>query len=352
GPREIGFDRSFIFAATNDRVPTVYIEDQKIVGLDPEDPLLVDYRKNFEGEPTGKTHPDLMYKMKPSHGHDDSIHNGIGRIGFQKGGRTAYWVDENMAEVFSNKALEYVQDAVEAEQPFFLYYALHQPHAPRVPNPRFAGATPLGPRGDVIVEMDNQVGELLRLLRELNVEENTIIVFTSDNGMVVGDGYIDQSIVLNQKTGHTPGGIFRGGKYTRYDGGMHIPLIIQWKGNIKPGVSNALVCQVDFLASFAGLLNQEIPRHIDSQNLSGAFLGRTESGRNDLVLEATWKLSYRDQRWFLIPPRNASPTLPEQKAELYDLQEDPSQKTNLAEQHPEIVRKMHERLEEIVQTKP
>ena len=345
---DIGFEHSYIMAATNDRTPTVYIEDQHAVGLDSNNPLQVNYQTNFEGEPTGKTHPELLTKMTANNGHADSVVNGIGRIGFQKGSKNAYWIDEEMADRFSNKALQYVRNATESGKPFFLYYGLHQPHVPRVPNSRFAGLTPLGPRGDVIVEADWQVGELLKLLKELKLEEKTIVVFTSDNGMVLNDGYNDQAPELNTKTGHTPSGVLRGGKYSRYDGGMHVPFIVQWKGTVRPGVSDALVSQIDFLASFAKLLKQESPDNVDSSDILDALLGRSPQGRTDLVLEASRKLSFRTERWYLVPPaaRNVRPA---DKAELFDLTADPSQKTDIAADHADIVEAMTKRLNEIVQ---
>ena len=96
GASEIGYDYSFIQAATNDRVPCVFLENNIVVGLDPNDPLYVDYRKNFSGEPTGKDNPELL-RMHPSVGHAGSIVNGVPRIGFQKGGKAAQWRDEDMA---------------------------------------------------------------------------------------------------------------------------------------------------------------------------------------------------------------------------------------------------------------
>ena len=132
GPNEVGFDYSYILAATQDRVPTVYIEDGLIVGLDPDDPISVDYQNNFDGEPTGRDNPELL-KMKWHHGHDNSIINGISRIGFMKGGEQAKWIDEDMADVFLEKAKEYVK--AHKDEPFFLYYAFQQPHVPRTPHP-------------------------------------------------------------------------------------------------------------------------------------------------------------------------------------------------------------------------
>ena len=121
GPNEVGFDYSYIMAATQDRVPTVYIEDGFVSGLDPNDPIEVDYKKNFEGEPTGKDNPELL-KMKWHHGHNHSIVNGIPRIGYMKGGESAKWVDENMADTFLIRAQKYIVE--HKDEPFFLYYAL------------------------------------------------------------------------------------------------------------------------------------------------------------------------------------------------------------------------------------
>ena len=165
GPNEVGFDYSYIMAATQDRVPTVYIEDGHVSGLDPNDPIEVDYKNNFEGEPTGKENPEML-KMKWHHGHNNSIVNGIPRIGYMKGGESAKWVDENMADTFLIRAQRYITD--HKNEPFFLYYALQQPHVPRTPHERFVGSSGMGPRGDVIVEADWCIGELIKTL-ELEV---------------------------------------------------------------------------------------------------------------------------------------------------------------------------------------
>src|SRR5690606_16234768 len=131
--------------------------------------------------PTGLDNPELL-KMKWHHGHNNSIVNGIPRIGFMKGGEKAKWVDEDMADNFLGKAQDYIK--THKNQPFFLYYALQQPHVPRTPNPRFVGSTTLGPRGDAIVEADWCIGQLIETLRNEGLLENTLIVLSSDNGPV------------------------------------------------------------------------------------------------------------------------------------------------------------------------
>lgn len=353
GAREVGFDYSFITAATNDRVPTVFVENGKVVNLDPNDPIEVSYRKNFPGEPTGKANPELL-KIHPSHGHDQSITNGISRIGYMKGGKSALWVDEDMADTFLDKATNFVKE--NKEKPFFLYYALHQPHVPRVPNARFAGKSSLGPRGDVILEADWCVGEFLKTLDELGLSENTIVIFTSDNGPVLDDGYKDQAI---EKLGnHKPAGPLRGGKYSSYDGGTHVAFMVRWTGHIKPGDSDALVCQMDFCASFASMFGLENKTR-DGQNTLKALLGKSKQGRDQLLLEATGdNVLLRRGNWIYIPPMVnrgycVPPTEPGRMKEpqLFNVKKDIGQKNNLAEKYPKRVEQMGKVIKEIRESK-
>ena len=150
---EVGFDESFIMAATGDRVPCVFVKDHRVVGLDPSDPIEVRYDRPFEGLPTGKTNPELL-RMHPSHGHDMAIVDGISRIGYMKGGKAALWHDEDMADTFTREAVDFIKRSKAG--PFFLYFATHDVHVPRVPHPRFVGKSGMGPRGDAIVEFDGR----------------------------------------------------------------------------------------------------------------------------------------------------------------------------------------------------
>jgi arylsulfatase A-like enzyme len=240
GPNEVGFDYSYIMAATQDRVPTVYIENGYVVGGDPNDPIMVNYQENYPGEPTGKDNPELL-KMKWHHGHNSSIVNGIPRIGYMKGGYKAKWIDEDMADVFLAKAKEYILN--NKEEPFFLYYALQQPHVPRTPHERFVGSSGMGPRGDVIVEADWCIGELVNALEQQGLLENTLIILSSDNGPVLNDGYYDDAV--EKLGGHKPWGPLRGGKYSLFEAGTRVPFITYWKGTIEPASSGALISQID-----------------------------------------------------------------------------------------------------------
>ena len=330
GASEIGYDYSFIQAATNDRVPCVFLENNKVIGLEAEDPLYVDYRKNFPGEPTGKDNPELL-RMHPSVGHAGSIVNGVPRIGFQKGGKAAQWRDEDMAQLFLQKAKQFVVD--NKERPFFLYYGLHQPHVPRVPNERFIGKSGMGPRGDVILEADWCVDEFLKELDRLGLAENTIVILTSDNGPVLDDGYKDQAVELVGK--HRPAGPLRGWKTTMYDGGVRVPFMLRW-----PAMVNAFVCQMDLLASFAGLLGQTYPDKLDSRNTLKAFLGKSKKGREELVIEGMFNYAYRKGDWALIPPYRK-----QTEYQLYNLKEDIGQKHNLADKYPKKVKELTDEFE-------
>lgn len=353
GPNEIGFDYSYVMASTNDRVPSVYVQNHNIVGLDPNDPIYVNYRENFEGEPTGKEHPELL-KIHPSHGHDMSIHNGISRIGYMKGGKSALFIDEDMNDDFLRESLKFVND--HKDEPFFLFYALHQPHVPRVPHPRFAGKSGLGPRGDVILEADWSVGQLLDELDKLGLAENTIIVFSSDNGPVLDDGYQDDAVT---KIGnHTPRGGLRGGKYSLFDAGTRVPFMLRWPAKVKPAVSDALVCQIDLTASLAALVGQQ-NQTPDSKNILDALIGQSKIGRESLILGQSDITAYRKGDYVLIPPHKGSKmtnkwvnieTGRDTLIQLYNLKTDKSQQSNLAEEHPEMVQTLIQEIEQIKST--
>ncbi|NOY79959.1 MAG: arylsulfatase [Kiritimatiellaeota bacterium] len=363
GPLDVGFDSSYIMAATNDRVPCVYLDGRSVDGLDPADPIEVTYdpAQAFPGIPTGRDNPELL-RMGYSHGHDMSIVNGVSRIGFMRGGTSALWVDEEMAEVFLDKALAFVNEHCTA--PFFLYYAFHQPHVPRLPGPRFAGKTGLGPRGDVIAEMDWCVGRFLDELDRLGLAANTLVIFSSDNGPVLDDGYEDLAEELCGD--HRPAGPLRGGKYSLYDGGTRVPFILRWPGKVAPGDTDALVCHVDFFASLAELLGQALPSEAapDSFNILPALLGESREGREELVVEGiNAKTLLRSGDWTFIPPHegpSVSPTTHielgnSNEPQLYDLGMDIGQIRSLAAEETSRAERMAARLAEIragVRTRP
>lgn len=347
GPNDVGFDYSYIMAATQDRVPTIYIDNGKVVNLDSKDPISVNYDKNFPGQPTGKENPELL-SMKWHHGHNSSIVNGIPRIGYVSGGASANWSDVDLADHFLAKAQTYVKS--HKDNPFFLYYALNQPHVPRTPNPRFVGKSGMGPRGDVILEADYCVGEIIKTLKEEGVLDNTLIMFSSDNGPVLNDGYYDDAV---EKLGnHKPNGPLRGGKYSLLEAGTRVPFFTYWKGQIKPLVSDALVCQIDLLESIAKLVNVDV-KSTDSQELLDVFTGKSNKGRTNLVIEANTKTAFRQGDWMMIPPYSGDPILEEVNIEmgndkefqLYNLKKDIGQKNNLAKVQPKKLKELMKNFE-------
>ncbi len=353
GAKEVGYDYSFIQAATNDRVPCIYIENGVGVGLEASDPLYVSYRENFPGEPTGKDNPEML-RMHPSVGHAGAIVNGVPRIGFQTGGKAAQWRDEDMADLFLEKAKQFVQE--NKEKPFFLYYGLHQPHVPRVPNERFIGKSGMGPRGDTILEADWCVGEFLKELDRLGLTENTLVILTSDNGPVLDDGYQDQAEELIGS--HQMAGPLRGGKTSLYNGGTCIPFLLRWPDMVQPGVQETLVCQLDLLASFAALTNQSYPDRTDSRNTLAVFLGQQGKGRHELVIEGMNNYAFIQGDWVMIPPYPSRGRLTESEDfaglglcyRLYNFREDIGQRNNLAEKDPQRLRQMMAAFEKLKRT--
>jgi len=353
GPMDIGFDYSFLIPATGDRVPCVYVENRHIVRLDPEDPITVDYKQKVGEWPTGKENPELL-KMHPSHGHDMTIVNGISRIGYMTGGRSALWVDEDMADTITSKAVKFIKE--NRDKPFFLYFATHDIHVPRVPHQRFAGKSGMGPRGDAILEFDWSVGEIIKTIDDLKLDRNTLIIVTSDNGPVVDDGYKDDAV---EKLGdHRPAGSLRGGKYSAFDGGTRIVFMVRWTGTIEPGVTDVLLSQIDLMASCATLTGHALPEGSgpDSRNNLDALLGKSKTGRDWIVGQsANNRLSIIKDNWKYIEPgpgakisantniELGNDTLPQ----LYHLLTDPGEKENVAQQNPAIVKELTELLQKI-----
>ncbi len=357
GPAEVGFNYSYIVPATTDRVPCVYVENGKIVNLDPADPIEVSYKGPFDDSPTGLSNPELL-KMDADSQHSNFIINGISRIGFMKGGKSAYWKDEDMADVLTGKAITFIQQ--NKKKPFFLYFALPDIHVPRAPNERFIGKTTMGRRGDMIAEMDWMVGAIVDEIKKQGLAKNTLIIFTSDNGPVLDDGYMDQAEKLVGS--HDPSGGFRGGKYSAYEAGTRMPTITYWPGKINSGVSSAVISQVDFFASLSSLVSKNGIGNLqnDGQNYIDALMGKSDIGR-DVLLEESFTFSVRMDNWkYIAPMEKKTPdwlrnkkieTGLSQEDQLYDLAKDPKEQVNMADKYPDIVKKLKGELEKIKITK-
>jgi arylsulfatase A-like enzyme len=384
GPLDIGFDHCLILPTTNDRVPQVYVQDRRVMNLDDKDPLWVGDEKPSPNHPTGQSHRHLL-RMDWSHGHNQTIHNGIGRIGFYTGGMKARFRDEDLVDKWTTACQDWIricsgkasldkskqsvgqeQDSKErsrqgaAAKPFFLFFASHDIHVPRMVHERFQGKTSLGPRGDAILEFDWSVGEILKTLDECDLAKNTLVLLTSDNGPVLDDGYHDEAI---EKLGdHKPAGPFRGGKYNIYEGGTRTPFIARWPGTIQPGISDEVVCSIDLPSSLAALSGVSLPSDacLDSFNVLDALLGKPSAkGREHLLQQdngTSGNFGFRVGNWKL--QRHASgkssnvelrlSTSKQPLLQLFDLSKDPAEKEDLSQQHPEIVKRLDEQLSKII----
>jgi arylsulfatase A len=353
GPLEVGFNYSFIIPATTDRVPTVYVENHHVVNLDTTDPIAVSYKAKIGNDPTGLNHPELL-KMGADTQHSNTIVNGISRIGYMTGGNKARWKDEDIADVITGRAKAFINKY--RYKPFFLYFAVPDIHVPRAPHERFVGTTKMGKRGDVIAEMDWMTGEIINQINALGLKNNTLVIFSSDNGPVLDDGYKDRAEELLGN--HHPAGVFRGGKYSAFEGGTRVPTISYWPGKIKPGLSNALFSQIDLLASLAALAGVQLPADggPDSENNLPVLLG--QSGKNsNYMLEEAFTLALRKNNWkYIAPQEKDTPgwlqnkkieTALMQVPQLYNLTDDPTEQHNIAGQHPELVKEFQAELNRI-----
>ncbi|MBD5282508.1 MAG: sulfatase-like hydrolase/transferase [Bacteroides sp.] len=345
-PRDLGFDYHYIQAATADRVPCVYLEQDTIANYDPSAPIYVSYRENFPGEPTGVTHRDSL-KLDWSHGHNHSIVDGISRIGYMKGGGRALWKDENIADSIAAHSVRFIQE--HAREPFFLYLCTNDVHVPRWPHERFRGKNPMGLRGDAIAQFDWTVGQVMAALEEAGIADNTLIILTSDNGPVLDDGYADRAIEL--LNGHSPTGPFRGAKYSGYEGGTMVPFIVRWPAGVTPQKADnqTLLSHIDLLGSFARLIGAEVPENgaVDSWDMLDQILGRSDENRPWVSeLNHTRTISLRTPQWKYLPASNLTPMVnwgpkiengnsPDEQ--LYNMLLDPSETTNVAASNPAIV---------------
>lgn len=358
GPLEVGFDYSFLIPATGDRVPVVYVENHRVINLkESDDPIVVSYKNKKIGDlSTGHENPELLRYVADSQ-HNMIIVNGVNRIGYMDGGESVLWKDENFPFVMTNKAAEFMDSA--KEKPFFLFFSFHDILVPRLPNEMFKGKIDMRVRGDTIVQMDWMTVKVMEALKEIDLLENTLVIFTSDNGPVLNDGYEDGAV---EKLGkHDPAGCFRGEKYSIFEAGTRVPTIAYWEGKIKPGVSVALWSQVYLYASIASIVSSDLSKDeaIDSQDISKALLSAKEKVTEYLIEEAS-DLAIRKGNLKYIEPLSKGQKEPgftkEKKKiedgtsydpQLYDLSKDPDEKRNIAADNPKIVKALHKKLEEV-----
>jgi arylsulfatase A-like enzyme len=340
GPEALGFKHYFMIPATNDRTPCVYIENGHVVNLDPDDPVTVSYRGRIPDSvpgteyPDARLHPEAITAYKGDGYHSATVINGLGRIGYMKGGESALFKDEDMADDFVREAKKFI--ATHKDDPFFLFFSASDIHAPRWPHQRFRGMSQHGLRGDAMVSFDWSAGEIVGFLEELGLTGSTIVIATSDNGPVYIDGgYLDGCETRGSSgsdRGHDASGIYRGGKYQIHEGGTRVPFMVRWPGTVAPGISDALVSQVDLLASFAAMLGQAIPEEQarDSRDYLDTFLGKEPKGAGVILQHSGKSSAIRRHQWKYI----------DREPQLYDLSKDPGETRNLIDTFPETARDM------------
>jgi len=276
------------------------------------------------------------------------------------GPMTSDWDPYQNIPTTTEKAVEYLKKMKDSEDPFFLYFAFPSPHAPIIPNDEFDGKSEAGPYGDFVYETDDACGRILKALEESGQTENTIVVFTADNGP---EKY---AYARDEKFGHWSSHPLRGLKRDIYEGGHHVPFLIKWPGVAEAGkVSDALVSQIDLMATFAAALEVELPKENaaeDSHNLLPLLKGETDSVRSTHIHNTKEnQYAIRDGNWLLIDAktgyvsgRNKTweekrgyPEEDQQKVELYNLKQDIGQKQNLAADNPDKVAEMKKLLSQI-----
>ena len=353
GPLELGFDYYFGVPVVNSHPPFVYVENHRVVGLVPEDPMV------YRAKAATKAYPEKM---------------GLDWIG---GGKAAHalYEDEKVATTLTGKAVKWIKDqnADENERPFFLYLATTNIHHPFTPAPRFKGKSKCGRYGDFIGELDWIVGRILAALDDIKAADNTLVIFTSDNG-----GMLNQGGQAAWKAGHRLNSDLLGFKFDAWEGGHRVPFIARWPGKIPPGTtSGQLICNVDMLATMSAVVGRKLKngQGPDSFNILPALTGTPKGSiRDHLVICPRSKnhITLRRGKWVYITARgnggftgrrigqhtlggpaahalthHVNSDIADGKiksgappAQLYDLQADRSQTKNLYNEKPEIVKQM------------
>lgn len=239
------------------------------------------------------------------------------------------------------------------KSPFFLYFATHDIHVPRIPHSRFLGKSGFGNRGDALLQLDDSVGQLMKTLDSLHLTSNTLVILTSDNGPVVDDGYIDGS--KEQLGLHQPAGILRGGKYSSFEAGTRVPFIVKWPMKVPVGKSNALISQIDFLATMSQMLGStfDVNSAKDSKANLNAWFGKDKIGR-EYIIEQAGTLAIKKGDWKFIKSGKGARFNPQVNIELgndaedqlYNLKTDPNEKNNVSTAQKEKLTELKSLLEQ------
>lgn len=272
---------------------------------------------------------------------------------FRPGPKVEGWDPYQVLPTLTEKAVGWVRNQ-HADTPFFLYFALPSPHAPIIPNEEFRGRSEAGPYGDFVFQTDWVAGQVLQALRDAGLEENTIVIFTADNGP---ERYAFERA---ERYDHFSMGALRGLKRDVWEGGHRVPFVIRWPGVVEPGgQSHEVISQVDVMATLAGIVGVELPAEtaVDSYDFSAILSGdwESEAPLREATVQNTYKglWGLRQGKWSYINKNSGEHSkMPESfKAKLgyrefedgpllFDLEIDPEQRVNLASRYPERVEQM------------
>jgi arylsulfatase A len=260
----------------------------------------------------------------------------------------------------TKKGVDYIEAQAKTEEPFFLYFAYPSPHAPIIPNDEFDGKSKAGPYGDLVYETDHSIGQLLKALKDSGQAENTIVIFSADNGP---EHY---AYARDAKFDHWSAHPFRGLKRDIYEGGHHVPFMIKYPGVTKPGtVNDALVSQIDLMATLASVVGYELPDKNaaeDSHDLMPLLKGEVESVRTSHVHNTfSHTFAIREGDWVLVVGKSGHhsgvgkgwkekhnyPEVESKAPRLFNLKDDIGQRNDVASKHPEKVKAMQGLLEKI-----
>jgi arylsulfatase A-like enzyme len=263
------------------------------------------------------------------------------------------WQMDEILPTITRKAVEYIEEKAEKEEPFFLYFSMTSPHEPVAPSKDFKGKSGIAPIADFVMETDWSAGEIFKAIDEAGIAENTLVIFTADNGHSKYTGW-DELV----KAGHYPSGPYRGGKVDIWEGGHRIPFIARWPGHISAGsTSDQLLSLTDFFSTCAEVLNKPLPPDAgeDSRSFLPALFGeKSPSMRKDLISHSgAGEFAIRQEKWKLVFAASAgresnAEDAPESKSsvQLFNLEEDISETTDLSAENPEVVEKLTALLEE------
>ncbi|MDF1738006.1 MAG: arylsulfatase [Verrucomicrobiales bacterium] len=275
------------------------------------------------------------------------------------GPMTSDWDPYENIPTTTSKAIDYIKGQAKTEEPFFLYFAFPSPHAPIIPNDEFDGKSGAGPYGDFVVETDDACGRILAALKESGQAENTVVIFSADNGP---EHY---AYARDEKYDHWSSHPLRGLKRDIYEGGHHVPFIVKWPGVTEAGnVNDALVSQIDIMATVASALEIELPDDAagDSHDLLPLLKGEADAVRSShvhntyegqyAIREGNWllidhKTGYRSKKSAKWEKKHGYPADDKGPVELYDLSDDIGQRNNLSAENPEKVKELQALLKEI-----